>query len=126
MIFDVDYTDGSITPIIETERNVDNSQLFTTFEEAKKALVEDAETDFKEAEERYKKAKALFDKVKVLTPPPKQLTTDQLMVHFNQLDSESQVPIMDGALDYMQQYNGRNKQDCIAMATADVMEVTAI
>lgn len=46
----------------------------------------------------------------------KQFTSQQLWDKFTKLNKVEQYEVMSGALDYMQQYNGRTKQYCIFRA----------
>lgn len=43
-------------------------------------------------------------------------TSDYILKKFNRLSNSKKVDVLYEALDNMQQYNGRSKFDCIAMA----------
>lgn len=53
-----------------------------------------------------------FLKTKVM----KALTTRELIDSFNKLSAPKKVTILYGALDYMEQYNGRSKERCLCLA----------
>ena len=46
----------------------------------------------------------------------KHYTTSQILKEFTELDSGKTIEVLVGALDYMQQHNGKSKTMCIALA----------
>jgi hypothetical protein len=43
-------------------------------------------------------------------------TTNQILTKYEKLSLKKKIEVLDEALDYMQQYNGRSKLKCIALA----------
>lgn len=52
----------------------------------------------------------------------KKLSYTEMQEKFAKLSWKNQVLILHGALDYMQQYNGRTRLECIALAMGYVMD----
>jgi len=52
----------------------------------------------------------------------KQKTDDEMICKFDKLPNHKKVLILFDALDIMQQYNGRTKQDCIILAMGGIPE----
>jgi hypothetical protein len=48
--------------------------------------------------------------------PKKYFTFNEVLIKYNKLSSSKQVTILWDALDYMQQYNGRTKSECVILA----------
>lgn len=46
----------------------------------------------------------------------KQYTKAEVVKEYSKLTKDERIEVLKGALDYMQQYNGRSKFLCIAMA----------
>ena len=46
----------------------------------------------------------------------KNLTGEQIHGKFNKLPTAKRIHLLWDALDYMEQYNGRSKTDCLALA----------
>lgn len=46
----------------------------------------------------------------------KNYTSDQILKEFNKLTKDKTIDVLFDALDCMQQYNGRSKMLCVAMA----------
>ncbi len=52
------------------------------------------------------------------------ITQNEILAKYNKLPSTKQVPILYEALNYMQQYNGRSRADCVCLAMGYQYEIS--
>jgi hypothetical protein len=55
-----------------------------------------------------------------------ELTGVQILRAFNNFGKDRKIQVLNWAINYMQQYNGRSKAYCIALATADLLDVKMV